>query len=731
MGIIFDEKNKIFHLTNGSISYVLQISKDGYINHLYFGKAVRSYKGSNSLINYDRGFSPNPENHALNRVFSLDTQPMEYPSYGLGDFRNPAYVVQLEDGSTISDIRYVSHNIFEGKKKLEGLPATWTNEPSDATSLEIITMDTVTNLQVVLSYTIFNDYDAVCRSAKYKNCGKNNIKILNASSMCLDFRESNFECISLYGAHINERNVQRFKLNHGCQSIESKRGMSSHQYSPFTALVRKDTNEDFGEAYGISLVYSGNFAIKVEVDQFDRTRVTAGINDFDFTWLLEENEEFQTPECVMVYSDKGLGNMSKTFYGLYQDHLSRSIHTKKERPILINNWEATYFDFTEEKILQIAEKGKELGMELFVLDDGWFGKRNNDDCSLGDWFVNKDKIPSGIDGLAKKIKSMGIDFGIWIEPEMVNEDSELYRKHPDWCIHVKNRPHTYGREQLVLDLSRKEVRDYVVEVITDVIKDENISYVKWDANRHLTNIGSFTLPADRQRETVHRYVLGLYDIMDRITSARPDILFEGCSGGGGRFDAGIYYYMPQTWTSDNTDAICRLKIQHGTSLVFPPVSMASHVSVVPNHQVGRITPMSTRGNCAMSGNLGYELDITKLDEKDQEEVKKQVAFYKEIRNTIQFGDFYRILSPFEGNETAWNFVSKDKDEAILMYFKVLSEPNCNVTTVKMKGLNPDFIYENEELGKFYGDELMYSGIAVPIQKEDFASKMWVFKKVAE
>ena len=423
--------------------------------------------------------------------------------------------------------------------------------------------------------------------------------------------------------------------------------------------------------------------------------------------------------------------MSKTFYGLYQDHLSRSIHTKKERPILINNWEATYFDFTEEKILQIAEKGKELGMELFVLDDGWFGKRNNDDCSLGDWFVNKDKIPSGIDGLAKKIKSMGIDFGIWIEPEMVNEDSELYRKHPDWCIHVKNRPHTYGREQLVLDLSRKEVRDYVVEIITDVIKDENISYVKWDANRHLTNIGSFTLPADRQRETVHRYVLGLYDIMDRITSARPDILFEGCSGGGGRFDAGIYYYMPQTWTSDNTDAICRLKIQHGTSLVFPPVSMASHVSVVPNHQVGRITPMSTRGNCAMSGNLGYELDITKLDEKDQEEVKKQVAFYKEIRNTIQFGDFYRILSPFEGNETAWNFVSKDKDEAILMYFKVLSEPNCNVTTVKMKGLNPDFIYENEELGKFYGDELMYSGIAVPIQKEDFASKMWVFKKVAE
>ena len=731
MGIIFDNENRIFHLTNNSISYVLQVSEDGYINHLYFGKAVRSYKGSNALIHYDRGFSGNPSQHILNRVFSLDTQPMEYPSYGLGDFRNPAFVVQLEDGSEISDLRYVSHNIFEGKKKLEGLPATWTKDNSEAITLEIVTRDEVSNLEVILSYTIFNNYDAICRNAKFKNCGENNLKILNASSMCIDFRESNFECISLYGAHINERNIQRVKLHHGCQSIDSKRGMSSHQYSPFMALVRKNTNEDFGEAYGISLIYSGSFAIKAEVDQFDRTRITAGINDFDFAWLLEKNEEFQTPECVMVYSDSGIGKMSKTFYGLYQNNLSRSQHTHKIRPILINNWEATYFDFTEEKILQIAQKGKELGMELFVLDDGWFGKRNNDDSSLGDWFVNKDKIPSGIDGLAKKIKEMGINFGIWIEPEMINENSELYRKHPDWCIQVKNRPHTYSREQLVLDLSRKDVRDYIVEVINDVLKDENISYVKWDANRHLTNIGSMALPPERQRETAHRYVLGLYDIMDRITSARPDVLFEGCSGGGGRFDAGIYYYMPQTWTSDNTDAVCRLKIQQGTSLVFPPISMASHVSVVPNHQVGRITPMETRGNCAMSGNLGYELDITKLSEKEQEEVKKQIAFYKEIRNTIQFGDFYRILNPFEGNETAWNFVSENKEEAVLMYFKVLSEPNCNVTTIKMKGLNPDFIYENDEIGRFYGDELMYSGIAVPIEKQDFASKIWVFRKVIE
>ncbi len=731
MGIIFDNENRIFHLTNNSISYVLQVSEDGYINHLYFGKAVRSYKGSNALIHYDRGFSGNPSQHILNRVFSLDTQPMEYPSYGLGDFRNPAFVVQLKDGSEISDLRYVSHNIFEGKKELKGLPATWTKDNSEAVTLEIVTKDEVSNLEVILSYTIFNNYDAICRNAKFKNCGESSLKLLNASSMCLDFRESNFDCISLYGAHINERNIQRVKLHHGCQSIDSKRGMSSHQYSPFMALVRKDTNEDFGEAYGISLIYSGSFAIKAEVDQFDRARITAGINDFDFCWLLEKDEEFQTPECVMVYSDSGLGKMSKTFYGLYQNNLSRSQHTHKIRPILINNWEATYFDFTEEKILQIAQKGKDLGMELFVLDDGWFGKRNNDDSSLGDWFVNKDKIPSGIDGLAKKIKGMGINFGIWIEPEMINENSELYRKHPDWCIQVKNRPHTYSREQLVLDLSREDVRDYIVEVINDVLKDENISYVKWDANRHLTNIGSMALPPERQRETAHRYVLGLYDIMDRITSARPDVLFEGCSGGGGRFDAGIYYYMPQTWTSDNTDAVCRLKIQQGTSLVFPPISMASHVSVVPNHQVGRITPMETRGNCAMSGNLGYELDITKLSEQEQEEVKKQIAFYKEIRNTIQFGDFYRILNPFEGNETAWNFVSENKEEAVLMYFKVLSEPNCNVTTVKMKGLNPDFIYENDEIGRFYGDELMYSGIAVPIAKEDFASKIWVFRKVIE
>lgn len=473
MNIIFDKDKKIFHLTNKKVSYVMQVINDGYLVHLYWGKAVNEYRQSNKILHYDRGFSPNPNKYMMNPEFSLDTIPMEYTSFGIGDFRIPSYQIEQKNGSRITDLRYFNHRIFKGKNKLEGLPSTWINNENEAMTLEIIMKDDIAHLEAVFSYTIFSDYNVICRNVRFKNLGNEILKINKALSMSIDFRESNFESITLFGGHINEKNIERKSLIHGIQTINSVRGMSSHQQSPFIALVRKDTNEYSGEVYGFNLIYSGNFEINTEIDQFNCTRLNMGINSFDFLWLLKSNEEFQTPEAVLTYNENGLCEMSKTFYNLYLNNLSKSKFTLKERPILINNWEATYFDFNEEKIIEIARKGKELGMELFVLDDGWFGKRNNDDSSLGDWFVNKEKLPSGIDGISKRINDIGIKFGIWLEPEMISVNSLLYKEHPDWCIHIENREYTFGRKQLVLDLSREEVRDYIVEAVSKVLKNSN------------------------------------------------------------------------------------------------------------------------------------------------------------------------------------------------------------------------------------------------------------------
>lgn len=513
--------------------------------------------------------------------------------------------------------------------------------------------------------------------------------------------------------------------------VESTRGASSPHQAPFVALVRKDTNEDSGEVYAFNFVYSGNFTAQVQVDQYRNTRVAMGINPFDFSWLLKQGEEFQTPEVVMIYSNKGIGEMSRKFHNLYTENLCRGNFKHKIRPILINNWEATYFDFNEDKIIKIAEEGKELGMELFVLDDGWFGKRDDDNTSLGDWIVDKRKLPNGIEGIANKIVDMGMEFGLWFEPEMISIESNLYKEHPDWCIHVPNRPHTMGRGQLVLDLSRKDVCDYIVESVCNILDSAPITYVKWDMNRHITDIGSALLPAERQEETSHRYMLGLYEVMERITSRFPDILFESCSSGGGRFDPGMLYYMPQTWVSDNTDAICRTKIQYGTSLAYPPITMGCHVSTVANHQVGRITPLETRGNVAMAGNFGYELDLTKLTEEEKEIVKDQIKEYKDIREIIQFGDLYRIFNPFDGNESAWNIVSKDKTQFVATYVKVLSLPAAQIRIIKFKGLNPEYLYKDVETGEiFAGDELMNVGITIERVKQDFYSKKWIFRIVS-
>lgn len=727
MAIVFHPANKTFHLQANDTSYVMQIVRSGYLAHLYWGKKIRHYRESNPLQFFDRGFSPNPD--PSDRTFSLDTLPQEYPAYGNTDFRTPAYQVQLENGSMISELRYKTHWIYKGKPKLEGLPATYVENENEAETLEILLEDQLIGLHVTLLYTVYEKWNVITRSVRFDNNGSECIKLLRALSMNVDFPHADYEWLHLPGAWARERAVERRPLVSGTQSVESRRGASSHQHNPFIALLQKGANEDYGEVYGFSLVYSGNFLAQIEVDQFRTARVSMGINPFDFTWLLEPGESFQTPEVVMVYSDRGLNGMSKIYHQLYRTRLARGVYRDRERPILINNWEATYFDFNEEKILRLAKTAAELGIELFVLDDGWFGKRDNDRSSLGDWFVNKQKLPNGLEGLAKNINQMGMQFGLWIEPEMVSVDSELYRNHPDWCLHVPNRPRSEGRNQLVLDYSRKEVCDYIIQVVSDVLASAPISYVKWDMNRHMTEIGSAALPPERQRETAHRYMLGLYRVMEEITSRFPHILFESCSGGGGRFDPGMLYYMPQTWTSDNTDAVSRLKIQYGTSLVYPISAMGAHVSAVPNHQVHRITSLEMRGHVAMSGNFGYELDLTKLSEEEKAIVKQQVAFYKDIRRLVQFGTFYRILSPFEGNETAWMFVAEDKSEAFVAYFRVLAEANAPLSFLRLKGLDPNKDYEITGSGEVYGgDELMYVGLNVPERRGDFISVIWHLKE---
>ncbi len=726
MGIQYRSEDRLFHLQAKDTSYVIQIAKGGYLLHLYWGKRINTYRHSNYIQQVDRGFSGNPYDQKDDRTFSLDTLPQEYPQYGNTDFRKPAYQIQLPNGSTVSDLRYDSHVIFKGKKKLEGLPATYVEDENEAETLEITMKDIVAGLTVILSYSVFEHRNVITRSVRFKNESSENMNLLSALSMSVDFMDADFDFLHLHGAHVKERHIARQPLRHGIQSIESTRGASSHQHNPFVALLRKGTTEETGEVYAFNFVYSGNFLAQAEVDQFSTTRVTMGINPFDFNWKLEGGEEFQAPEVVMVYSSSGLGAMSRTFHDLYRTRLVRGTFREKERPILVNNWEATYFDFDADKIMDIAKAGNELGIELFVLDDGWFGKRDNDKTSLGDWFVDQNKLPNGLEKLANDVNSLSMQFGLWFEPEMISVDSDLFREHPEWCLHVPHRSNSESRNQLILDFSREDVCEEITKRVCDILASAPISYVKWDMNRHMTEIGSALLPPDRQRETAHRYMLGLYQVMEKITSSFPEVLFESCSGGGGRFDPGILYYMPQTWTSDNTDAISRLKIQYGTSLVYPIVSMGSHVSAVPNHQVDRITSLAIRGDVAMSGNLGYELDLTKLPASEKEVVKKQVETYKEIRGLVQFGQFYRLLSPFEGNETAWLFTNDDQSEALVFYFSVLAEPAAPLKFLKVTGIDPNKQYQLVGTDQvFGGDELMYVGLSIPVElRGDFQSYSW-------
>ncbi len=728
MPIIYYENNKIFHLYNEQMSYVMQIVKDNYLAHLYYGKRIDLIEGEFELELRERvAFSPTPDISDL--TFSLDHLPQEYPGFGTSDFRTPAFEITDNGGDFVADFRVVDYKIFSGKTPLTGLPGViGANE--ELTSLEIVMEDALTKVQVVLSYTIFNHLSVLSRSTKFVNNGINPITLRKVASFSFDLPTSDFDFIHLYGGWGKERHIERTKLINGIQAVESKRGVSSHQHNPFIALAAPDCTEDSGHVYGASLVYSGSFKGLVEVDQFETARVMMGINDFQFSWKLTPGATFQSPECILVFSDQGLGKMSRTYHDLYRNHLVKSTFKDKERPVLINNWEATYFDFTSEKLVEIAKAGKKLGMEQFVLDDGWFGKRDNDDSSLGDWFVDERKIPEGMKALSEEITNLGIGFGLWVEPEMVSPNSELYQKHPDWCVHIQNRPRTEARQQLVLDLSRTEVQDYIIGFMDKLLSENKINYVKWDMNRPLTEMGSACLASEQKGELQHRYVLGLYRVLDTITKKHPHVLFESCSGGGGRFDPGMFQYMPQAWTSDDSDAVERLKIQYGTSLVYPLIFMGAHVSDVPNHQVFRSPLMKMRGDVAYFGNLGYEIDLTAIDDETALAIEQQVTYYKEIRHILHHGDFYRIVNPFTTDACAWMMVSKNQNKAVLGYYQPLVKPNAQIVKMMCKGLEPKATYLVKETNKQYkGSYLMEVGLVIPTIKGDYNSYIFTLKQV--
>lgn len=726
MGINYEENEQVFHLQTKNTSYIMKVVKGKYLAHVYWGKKINTPNMENAQLNRLIGFSATTDNE--DKSYSLDFVCQEYPTGCGTDYRIPAISVLFEDGSRNLQLTYDSYKIIKGKPALKGLPSTYVENEAEADTLTITLKDRLQGVKINLFYTAYRDLDVITRSVKVINEGNGNLQLEKVLSINVDFESADYDFISLPGAWGRERHIERTSLRSGIQSIESRRGASSHQHNPFMALAAKGADENHGEVYGFNFVYSGNFTAGVEVDQIFKARAYMGLNDYDFSWLLTGGESFQVPEAVMVYSSGGFGDMSRTFHDLYRRHLVRGRFRDEVRPVLVNNWEGTYFDFTEEKILAIAKEAAELGIELFVLDDGWFGKRNGDDCSLGDWYVNREKLPGGISGLAEKINQYGMKFGLWFEPEMVSPDSDLYRKHPDWCIHVPGRMRTECRNQLTLDLSRPEVCDYIVDAVSKVLDSANIEYVKWDMNRHMTELGSAGLPAERQKEMAHRYMLGLYDVLERVVSGHPDVLFESCSGGGGRFDPGMLYYMPQTWTSDDTDAVERLSIQYGTSLAYPISTMGSHVSAVPNHQAGRITSLKMRGDVAMSGNFGYELDLTKLPKEEKEIIRNQIQQYKDLRTFIQAGDMYRLLSPFEGNCTAWMFRSKDGRDIFAAYFQVLSEVNPGIHRMKFTALEPEAVYEDTEDGsRYYGDELMEIGLVVDCYG-DFWSRTWRLKR---
>ena len=723
MAVRFDEKKNLFTLQTLDSTYQMKVDDHGVLLHTYYGAPADETDFSYLIGPEDRGFSGQPGDEKKNRTYSMDYYPLEYPVQGNGDFRVKALKAGFEGEVPALDLRFVSYELEKGKYSLPGLPALFEAEAEEVETLKITLKDRLEEIYVTLFYGVFEKKNVITRAASIENRSGKNVTLKRALSLGLDFMEGDMDLIHFYGKHAGERQFERRNLPHGITEISSSRGTSSHHHNPFVILCDKDTTEDFGNAYGVSFIYSGGFKIQMEKDQVDGIRLVCGLDDEEFLWKLAPGETFVTPEAALSYSEKGLTALSGQFQKAYHANLIRSPWKDKKRPTLVNNWEATYFGFDAEKLLKIAGEAADLGLDMLVLDDGWFGKRNDDNSGLGDWFVNEKKLGCTMKELVDRVNALGLKFGIWLEPEMVSEDSDLYRTHPDWVLQIPGREPNRSRNQLVLDLSRKEVREYMKKFIDDTLSCANISYVKWDMNRSVDNVYSAADPTLSQGAIRHKYVLGLYEVMEDMLTRHPDLLLEGCSGGGGRFDAGMLYYAPQIWCSDNTDAIERLRIHYGTSFGYPMSSVSAHVSVCPNHQNGRVTPFKTRGICAMQGSFGYELDLSKLSEEDKAEARRQITVYNENWELFQSGSYYRLNSPMENHDyTAWSYVSKDQRKASLSVIYTDLHGNPKPVRVKLKGLKKDVSYDVD--GTVYtGAALMRGGLLIPKPSCNYDSYM--------
>ncbi|MDN5951293.1 MAG: alpha-galactosidase [Loigolactobacillus coryniformis] len=724
--IEFDQRQASFHLSNGRISFVLAIIREKYVLQRYLGSAIRSFHDSNSLRLTDRGFASNPD--STDRKFSVNELPLACPTRGTGDYRLHVLTIVQSGQRRHIDLSYAGYEILAGKPGLTGLPATYVEQVAAAETLKIELVDQIANVKVTLFYTIFQALDIIATHQEVTNCGQQPVMIENCQSLSLDLPPQKFDWLSLYGAHTKEANLNRHPLYPGIQKIESARGTSSPQHQPFFALMAPETTEYNGEVYAFHLIYSGNFMGAVEVDQYGNIRAQLGLNPDTFTWQLTAQETFVAPEVIINYSTSGLNGMSQNFQHLYQANLVAPQFRRRSRPILINTWETMHFDLTAEKCLDLARQAAKLGIELFVLDDGWFKGRNDDTSSLGDWIADETKFPAGISRLAQQIRQLGLQFGLWFEPEMVSRNSDLYRRHPDWCLQVPAYPATESRCQLVLDLTRNDVQDYLITVFRRYLGTGQVDYIKWDMNRHLTDVYAAELADIQQGEAWHRYVLGLYRILAVLTKEFPDVLFEGCSSGGGRFDPGMLYYMPQTWTSDNTDALSRVMIQNGYSLLYPPITLGAHVSRVPNQQVGRQTSLQTRFDVARFGNLGYELDLTKLSENKKQAIMEQISTAKQTRVLMQFGRFYR-LETAAINYQAWLIINADQSEFNVLIFQKLVQPAQQYPVFKLHYLDPKRNYRTDSGQIFGGDELMRVGLTLPWVKADFYTYTYHFQAI--
>lgn len=726
MPIYVHEETKEFHLYNDDISYILSVLPNGQIGHLYFGQRVhledsftylqeREYR---SLTVYPTEADP---------TFSLQHTRQEYPSFGTGDFANPAFTIKAEDGSRLSEFTFCDYHIIDGKPLLDGLPSTYVESLDEAQTLILHLKDRVTQTGLDLVYTIYQNRPVITRHVRFEQVGEAAVTVERLMSASLDLQDNDYEWIHLDGAWSRERHVVRSPLRQGCQSIYSLKGSSSSEHNPFIALARPDTNEHQGQTLGFSLVYSGNFLAQLDLSPYNQARLTMGIHPEGFEWLLEKGESITSPELVMVYSDQGLNGMSQTFHSLYRERLVRGTWRDKERPVLLNNWEAMTFDFDENRILSLAREAAALGVELFVMDDGWFGKRNNDQAGLGDWTVNFDKLPNGLTGVIDAVHSMGMAFGLWIEPEMVNKASDLFREHPDWIFHHPNRSQSHGRFQYTLNMAHEDVYQNIYQQIHKILAEHDIDYIKWDMNRYMAEVYSVFHEANQQGKLYHQYILNIYRLYETLTNEFPDILFESCSSGGARFDPGMLYYAPQTWTSDDSDAIERLKIQYGTSFVYPLSSMGCHVSESPNQQVNRVTQLSTRANVAFFGSFGYELDLTILDPAGKMAVANQIAFYKANRALFQKGKFTRLISPFEKNIVAWQVFSEADNKGYLGFYRQLIA--CNEVSFRIypKDLKPSSQYLINGKDYYYGSSLMNAGLMV--RKEDFSEGLRDFSSL--